>query len=41
VDGGFLQAVDGESAELRYYPPTARPPLSLPYPDAVFLGLNN
>ena len=41
VDGGTLQAIDGESAELRYYPPTARPPLALPYPEAVFLGGNS
>lgn len=37
VDGGTLQALDGESAELRYYPPSARPPLALPYPEAIFL----
>lgn len=38
IDGGTLQAIDDESAELRYYPPSARPPLALPYPEAIFLS---
>jgi 8-oxo-dGTP pyrophosphatase MutT (NUDIX family) len=38
IDGGTLQAIDGESAELRYFPPSARPPLALPYPEAIFLS---
>lgn len=34
---GELQCLDGESAELRYFPAHCRPALALPYPDDVFL----
>lgn len=36
VLGGKLEAIDGESAELRYIDPAQRPPLMSNYPDAVF-----
>ncbi|MBB6672820.1 NUDIX domain-containing protein [Cohnella nanjingensis] len=35
--GGHLEAIDGESAELRYFPSSAPPPLALPYPRDIFL----
>ena len=34
---GELQCLDGESAELRYFPAHSRPALALPYPDDLFL----
>jgi 8-oxo-dGTP pyrophosphatase MutT (NUDIX family) len=36
VLGGDLHPADGESLELRYFPPDALPPLHLPYPPAIF-----
>ena len=36
VLGGELEAIDGESAELRYFEPALRPPLMSKYPDAIF-----
>ena len=36
VVGGKLEAVDGESKQLAYFPKQNRPPLALPYPDQVF-----
>lgn len=36
VVGGTLEAVDGESKQLAYFPKQDRPPLALPYPDHVF-----
>jgi hypothetical protein len=32
VTGGRLEALDGESLELRYFTPEAAPPLTAPYP---------
>lgn len=36
VVGGTLEAIDGESKQLAYFPKQDRPPLALPYPDHVF-----
>jgi len=36
VVGGTLEAIDGESEQLAYFPKNERPPLALPYPDQVF-----
>jgi 8-oxo-dGTP pyrophosphatase MutT (NUDIX family) len=36
VLGGELHPADGESLELRYFPPDELPPLHLPYPPAIF-----
>lgn len=37
VESGALEAVDGESAELEYFPVSSMPKLALPYPDEMFL----
>jgi ADP-ribose pyrophosphatase YjhB (NUDIX family) len=34
--GGHLEAIDGESADLQYFPVASMPTLALPYPQAVF-----
>jgi ADP-ribose pyrophosphatase YjhB (NUDIX family) len=36
VVSGTLEAIDGESKQLAYFPKNERPPLDLPYPDQVF-----
>jgi mutator protein MutT len=36
VVGGALEAQDGESLELRYFPPEELPPLEAPYPPELF-----
>lgn len=36
VRGGTLGPGDDETAELAYFPAGRRPPLTLPYPDALF-----
>ncbi|MFD2370972.1 NUDIX domain-containing protein [Brevibacillus sp. GCM10020057] len=36
VRSGTLQAIDGESADFRYFPPSALPDLPLPYPQEIF-----
>lgn len=36
VASGQLEAVDGESAELKYFPVSSMPPLALPYPTEIF-----
>src|SRR5687768_2408687 len=36
VVGGDLHPADGESLDLRYFPPDALPALHLPYPPAIF-----
>lgn len=36
VRGGNLQAIDGEAADLRYFDPSAMPPLQFPYPLEFF-----
>ncbi|WP_368914781.1 NUDIX domain-containing protein [Exiguobacterium acetylicum] len=36
VVSGKLEAIDGESKQLAYFPKNERPPLALPYPDQVF-----
>jgi ADP-ribose pyrophosphatase len=36
VVGGELRAVDGEATAFRYAPPDDMPPLTWPYPDALF-----
>ncbi len=36
VVSGTLEAIDGESKQLAYFPKNERPPLALPYPDQVF-----
>ncbi|WP_290750972.1 NUDIX domain-containing protein [Exiguobacterium sp. UBA3968] len=33
VVSGKLEAIDGESKQLAYFPKNERPPLALPYPD--------
>ncbi|EFM11366.1 NUDIX hydrolase [Paenibacillus curdlanolyticus YK9] len=38
VDSGTLEAIDGESADLRYFDPSAPPPLALPYPPEIFIA---
>ncbi|NMP23131.1 NUDIX domain-containing protein [Sulfobacillus harzensis] len=37
IVAGELRGQDGESAELGFFPYHKRPPLALPYPDAIFL----
>lgn len=37
VEAGELEAVDGESAELQYFPVSSMPKLALPYPAEIFL----
>ncbi|MFB5188747.1 NUDIX domain-containing protein [Alicyclobacillus fastidiosus] len=37
VEYGELDAVDGESAELEYFPVSSMPKLDLPYPAEIFL----
>jgi 8-oxo-dGTP pyrophosphatase MutT (NUDIX family) len=36
VQSGTLQAIDGESADFRYFCPSALPDLPLPYPKEIF-----
>lgn len=36
VISGTLEAIDGESKQLAYFPKNERPPLALPFPDQVF-----
>lgn len=36
VVSGELEAIDGESLDLRYFPSGERPPLALPYPSELF-----
>lgn len=36
VQSGVLQAIDGESADFRYFPPSVMPDLPLPYPKEIF-----
>jgi mutator protein MutT len=36
VKSGTLQAIDGEAADLRYFDPSAMPPLQFPYPREIF-----
>jgi len=36
VQSGKLESVDGESAELRYFPVSSMPTLALPYPQEIF-----
>ncbi|KUO96362.1 NUDIX domain-containing protein [Ferroacidibacillus organovorans] len=36
VDSGELDAIDGESFELRYFSVEQMPPLALPYPKRIF-----
>lgn len=36
VESGELEPVDGESAELKYFPLSARPKLAIPYPEELF-----
>ncbi|KYP79457.1 NUDIX domain-containing protein [Ferroacidibacillus organovorans] len=36
VDSGELEAIDGESFELRYFTVEQMPPLALPYPKRIF-----
>ncbi|PEX82612.1 NUDIX domain-containing protein [Bacillus cereus] len=37
VIGGELKSIDEESLKLQYFPLSEKPPLSLPYPDEIFL----
>ncbi len=36
IEGGNLAAIDGESADLQYFPISSRPKLALPYPEEMF-----
>lgn len=36
IEGGHLEAIDGESADLQYFPVSSMPKLALPYPQAMF-----
>jgi mutator protein MutT len=38
VEGGELEAVDGESSELKYFPAPSMPPLAIPYPEEIFFA---
>ena len=38
VEGGVLECRDGESQELRYFPPDQLPPLVMPYPPELLSG---
>lgn len=35
VESGELEAVDGESAELQYFPTSSLPKLAIPYPKEI------
>ncbi|PEC82244.1 NUDIX domain-containing protein [Bacillus cereus] len=37
VISGKLKSIDGESLKLQYFSLSEKPPLSLPYPDKIFL----
>ncbi|GAB6549961.1 hypothetical protein bcgnr5388_03990 [Bacillus cereus] len=37
VTSGELRSIDGESLKLQYFSLSEKPPLSLPYPDKIFL----
>ncbi|MVO99947.1 NUDIX domain-containing protein [Paenibacillus lutrae] len=37
VDSGTLEAIDGESAELRYFSHSDMPELPIPYPKEIFI----
>ena len=37
IDNGTLEAIDGESAELRYFHPSVMPKLAIPYPQEIFI----
>lgn len=36
IEGGNLEAIDGESADLQYFPISLMPKLALPYPQGMF-----
>lgn len=37
IENGELEAVDGESAELKYFPVSSIPKLAIPYPTEIFV----
>ncbi|MDP9729495.1 mutator protein MutT [Alicyclobacillus tengchongensis] len=41
VKTGKLEAVDGESYELKYFPVSSLPPLAIPYPKEIFFSTSS